>query len=203
MSETQDAMSATEAIFAEIREHYPQGVPNLFRTLSAAPNVLSGFMRLDEKLMQGSLAEGERLLVGLLTALENDCSYCRAALSKEAVEAGARQDAVEAALTRARLADTRIDTLLIATRRIMETRGRLPAAEIDWFARRGFTPDALVEIIATVAEFTLATYANNLLRTRVDPEYRGFGAAGKTAPASPHGHRTDAHFDGQTPDSRQ
>lgn len=179
------ATSETEVIFTEIREYYPDGVPNLYRTLSAAPNVLAAFVKLDEKLMQGTLCEGERLLVGLLTALENGCPYCRAALSKEAVEAGAKKEAVEAALSCARLADARIDTLLIATRRIIETRGRLPMAEIDWFAQRGFKADALVEIIATVSEFTLATYANNLLRTRIDPEYRGFGVPGQNTEPSP------------------
>jgi len=168
----------TTEIFDEILTYYPEGVPNLYRTLSTAPNVLAGFVALDEKLMQGSLQEGERLLVGLLTALEHDCPYCRAALSREAVETGAAPTAVDAALTHARLADKRMDTLLIATRRIIETRGRLPRSEIDWFAQRGFTSDVLVEIIGTVAEFTLATWSNNLLRTRLDPDYRGYGEVG-------------------------
>ena len=169
-----------EALFAAIQAYYPEGVPNLYRTLGVAPNVLAGFVHLDDKLMKGTLDEGERLIVGLLTALENGCGYCRAALSKEAVEAGAAQEAVEAALTRARLDDERMDALITATRRVLETRGRLPKAEIDWFARRGFGRDTLVEIIGTVSEFTMATYANNLMRTRIDPEYRGYGTTGQT-----------------------
>ena len=168
-----------EALFEAIRAYYPNGVPNLYRTLGVAPNVLAGFVRLDDKLMQGTLEEGERLIVGLLTALENGCDYCRAALSKEAVEAGAAREAVEAALTRARLDDERMDTLITATRRVLETRGRLPRAEIDWFSRRGFGHGTLVEIIGTVSEFTMATYANNLMRTRIDPEYRGYGVIGQ------------------------
>lgn len=168
-----------DAIFDAIRKHYPNGVPNLYRTLAVAPNVLAGFVALDEKLMQGSLCERERLLVGLLTALENDCPYCRAALSREAAEAGAAHEAIDAALTQARIADARLDALLIATRRIIETRGRLPRAEIAWLEQRGLGQSALVEIIATVSEFTLATYANNLLRTRIDPEFRGFGIPGE------------------------
>ena len=178
-TETSAENDLKTALFEAIRAYYPKGVPNLYRTLGVAPNVLAGFVHLDDKLMNGTLDEGERLIVGLLTALENDCSYCRAALSKEAVEAGAPQEAVEAALTRARLDDDRMDALITATRRVLETRGRLPRAEIDWFARRGFGHAALVEIIGTVSEFTMATYANNLMRTRIDPEFRGYGAIGQ------------------------
>ena len=165
----------TRAIFDEVHKVYPDGVPNLFRTLAINPQVLSGFVALDEKLMGGVLTEGERMIVALLTAMEADCPYCVAAMTKEAVEVGAAQEAVEAALNRACAKDRRLDTLLTATRRIMETNGRLPRAEIAWFESRGFERDSLLEIIAVIAEFTMATYANNLLRTRIDPEFRGYG----------------------------
>lgn len=165
----------TRAVFDEVSRVYPNGVPNLFRTLAINPQVLSGFVALDQKLMGGVLTEGERMIVALLTALEADCPYCVAAMSTEAVEVGAAQEAIEAALSRARAEDRRMDTLLTATRRIMETKGRLPRAEIAWFESRGIGRDAMLEIIAVIAEFTMASYANNLLRTRIDPEYRGHG----------------------------
>lgn len=152
----------------------PEDLPNLFRTLKANPAVLSAFEALDGHLTEnGRLTEAERMLVGLMTALESDCAYCRAALSKEARDAGAHDLSVRAVLSGALPDNPRERLLVQAARRIIELRGRLPRAEIAHFARQGLDEPSLLEVIAVVGEFVIATYANNLMRTRIDPEYRG------------------------------
>ena len=50
--------------------------------------------------------------------------------------------------------------------------GRLGLAELPWFAERGLDRAALLEILGVIAEYTLATHAANLDRTRIDPDYR-------------------------------
>ncbi len=160
----------------QVRMAYPKGVPNLFRTLNGNRAVLAGFMALDKRLeAEGVLAPAERLMVGLIAAQQLDCTYCQAALSKDAQEAGADADSVTAILHN-RLPDhLRSRALVQATQRILETHGRLPNAEIAHFARFGLDEEALLEVIAVIGEFTIATHANNLVRTRIDPEYRGAG----------------------------
>ena len=151
--------------------------PNLYRTLNGNAAVLSGFEALDGQLTRnGTLTEAERMLVGLTTALESDCAYCRAALAKEARDAGASDPAVRAVLAGSLPADPRERLLVQAARRILELRGRLPRSEIAHFARQGLDGASLLEMIAVVGEFVIATYANNLMRTRIDPEYRGADA---------------------------
>jgi len=166
-------MKQVDDLLERVRDAYPKGVPNLFRTLTGNRAVLAGFMALDERLeAEGVLAPEERLMVGLVTAQHVDCAYCRAALSQEAREAGAGTDIVAAILRNTLPDHLRARALVQATQRILETHGRVPRAEIAHFARFGLDEAALLEVIAVIGEFTIATHANNLVRTRIDPEYR-------------------------------
>ena len=175
-------MRETDDLYGKLQRAYPAGVPNLFRTLMGNPAVARGFIALDDQLeADGVLTPAERLTVGLITALHMDCAYCRAALSKEAAEAGAPADVIAAILRDTVPDDARPRALLTATRRLVETKGRLPRAECAHFARMGLGEAALLEIIAVIGVFTIATHANNLMRTRIDPEYRGGDAAAAQA----------------------
>jgi AhpD family alkylhydroperoxidase len=166
-------MSNADDLLEKMREAYPDGIPNLFRTLTGNRAVLAGFMALDGCLeTEGALTPAERLLVGLITAQHFECAYCQSALSKEAKEAGADAAAVAAVLQNAVPHQMRARNLVLATQRILEMHGRLPKAEIAYFSRFDLDEEALLEVIGVVGEFTIATHANNLVRTRIDPEYR-------------------------------
>lgn len=176
MRGTKSTAGTAEDLLDKMRATYPDGLPNLFRTLRGNPAAVSGFTALVLELeAHGRLSGAERLLVGLMTALEADCVYCRAALSKEARDAGAPEQAVAAILEGGLPEDARLRTLVQATTRVLSLRGRLPKAEIAHFRNRGLTEADLLEVISVVGLFTIATYANNLMRTRIDPEYRDAG----------------------------
>ena len=169
-------MKQVDDLLEQVRNAYPEGVPNMFRTLTGNRAVLAGFMALDERLeAEGVLDPAERLMIGLITAQHVDCRYCQAALSSEAREAGAEPDIVAAILRNDLPNPLRARALVQATQRILETHGRLPRAEIAYFARFGMDEEALLEVIAVIGEFTIATHANNLVRTRIDPDYRAAG----------------------------
>jgi len=71
------------------------------------------------------------------------------------------------------LPEARRERLLVrGTRRIMQTHGRLGRDEIADFEEQGLPQAKLLEIITIISGYTLATYTNNLMRTRIDPEYR-------------------------------
>lgn len=84
-------------------------------------------------------------------------------------EAGVSDETVDAILHGFELRDPRYRHLVEVTRRLMSESGCLGQAEVTLFEEKGVPFDELLEIIAA---FTLATYANNLARTRIDPEYR-------------------------------
>lgn len=148
-------------------------VPNLYRMLARSEVALTAFVRLEDILERhGLLSRDEQAVVALEVAMSHRCNYCRGVMSREAREAGVSDETVDAILQGFDLRDLRYRHLVDVTRRLMAESGCLGQAEVTLFEERGVPFDELLEIIAIIAAFTLATYANNLARTRIDPEYR-------------------------------
>jgi alkylhydroperoxidase family enzyme len=168
-----------DCILGKVADAFGGRVPNLYRMLARNPAILQAFVQLEHALDHaGLLARGEKAVVALEVAAHADCAYCAAVLSKEAEAAQVVPEAVQAVLARTLPQDPRYAVLVDATRRTMAAQGRLGRAEIAAFERRGIGFPELLEIIGLIATFTLATLANNLGRTRIDPEFRdGFRSA--------------------------
>ncbi len=160
-------------VLREVAKTFDNIVPNLYRTLAHSPVALETFVRFEEILeRRGSLSRDEHAIVALEVALRNDCDYCRGVFSREAREAGVGQDTLEAIMDGLDPVCVRYRVLLSATRRLMSEKGRLGRAEVILLEERGLVFEELLEIIAIIGAFTVATYANNLAQTRIDPEYR-------------------------------
>lgn len=156
-----------------VADQFGHTVPNVYRTLARSPLALRSFMELEGILAQpGRLTRKEKAVVTLQVALNNECRYCSNVFHLEAREAGVSKANLQALLAGTPAPGPRYRTLSEATRRIMERRGGLGQAEQTLWARRGLDTEALLEIISIISAFTLATYANNLAGTRIDPEYR-------------------------------
>lgn len=157
----------------EAAEDLDQNVPNLYRMLARSQVALSAFVRLEDILERhGLLTRDEQAVVALEVAMSHRCNYCRGVMSREAKEAGVGDDTVQAILHGFEPGSLRYRHLVDATRRLMSESGCLGQAEVVVFEEKGVPLDEMLEIIAIIAAFTLATYANNLARTRIDPEYR-------------------------------
>jgi AhpD family alkylhydroperoxidase len=158
---------------AEAAGGFDHDVPNLYRMLARSEVALTAFVRLEDILERhGLLSRDERAVVALEVAMSHRCNYCRGVMSHEAREAGVSHATVDAILHGFELRDLRHRHLVDVTRRLMTESGCLGQAEVTLFEEKGVPFDELLEIIAIIAAFTLATYANNLARTRIDPEYR-------------------------------
>ena len=156
-----------------VRALFPGGTPNLYRAIGDHPGVLSALVAFKKGLDDGVLTREERCLVALEVAREADCDYCSTALGAHARhELGIGAAALSHAGSEALPDDPRHALVVRAARAVIESRGRIGRAEGGWFADQGLDRKAFLEIIAVVAEYTLATYAANLDRTRVDPDYR-------------------------------
>ncbi|MCA1789095.1 MAG: carboxymuconolactone decarboxylase family protein, partial [Thioalkalivibrio sp.] len=160
-------------ILEKVAETFDDTVPNLYRMLAHSPVALETFVRFEDILeRRGRLSRDEHAVVALEVALRNHCDYCRGVFSVEAIDAGVGQDSLEAILHGLDPVRMRYRVLLSATRRIMSQKGQLGRAELGLLEDRGLAFEELLEIIAIIGAFTVATYANNLAHTRIDPEYR-------------------------------
>ena len=151
---------------------YPGGVPNIYRMLARNSAVMAGLAGLKLALEHGRLTQAERGLVALEVAREAECGYCLVALRHYlATELDVPEESF-CASTEDLPPDPRARLVVSAARSIIAARGRLSQYEIGRFADQGLVLEDLIEIIAVVGEYTIATYAANLDRTRLDPEYR-------------------------------
>ncbi len=174
-NESMDEHSGTGSreILQEVARIFDNTVPNLYRMLARSPVALEAFVRFESILdRHGCLARDEQAVVALEVAMRNRCDYCRGVMSREARESGVTEDSIEAIIQGFEPANARHRLLVETTRRIMNESGCLGSAEVAVLQERGVGLEELLEIVAIIAAFTLATYANNLANTRIDPEYR-------------------------------
>jgi len=163
----------TERVLARVATQFEGVVPNLYRVLARSPVALNAFVALEE-MLDGSprLGRGAHALVALEVAVQARCRYCEGVFVKEAAAAGVAEASVEA-VRRGELPAAPADgDVVAATRRLVATDGRLGRAETAQFHERGLGEAELLEILTVIATYRLATAANNLARTRIDPEYR-------------------------------
>ncbi len=163
----------TERVLARVATQFDGVVPNLYRVLARSPVALNAFVALEATLDHAPLlGRGAHALVALEVAVQARCRYCEGVFVKEAAAAGVAEASVEA-VRRGELPAAPADgDVVAATRRLLATDGRLGRVETAAFRARGLGEPELLEILAVIATYRLATAANNLARTRIDPEYR-------------------------------
>ncbi|WP_170144417.1 carboxymuconolactone decarboxylase family protein [Dichotomicrobium thermohalophilum] len=148
-------------------------VPNLYRVLAKSPAALRAFVEMKEALdADGHLSPAEQALVALEVSVQTDCSYCESVFVGRARELGVEDQAIKSICSGETPPAGSRQGLILATRRITQTHGRLGRHEIVEFEEQGLDAAKLLEIITIVSAYTLATYTNNLMRTRIDPEFR-------------------------------
>lgn len=168
-SDTED----TGAILRRVAAEFGDTVPNVYRTLARHPAALDAFVEVERILeRRGRLSRGEQAVVALQVALHNECEYCQGVFTHEARAAGIPSRCVSRMARGEAPANRRYAALVAATESIMQRHGALGRAQITLFEERGVTLEELLEITTIISAYTLATYANNLVRTRVDPEFR-------------------------------
>lgn len=147
--------------------------PNVYRMLAKNPAALQSFVEMEHALeTEGQLSGGEQAVVALEVSVQTGCAYCESVFVGEARRLGVNEAAIKA-ICAGKMPEPERERLLIrATRRVAQTHGRLGRHEIADFEDQGLDSAKLLEIITIFAAYTLATYTNNLLRTRIDPEFR-------------------------------
>ncbi len=170
---SEEMPDSSDEILQKVAELFGGTVPNLYRVLARNPAALRAFVDMKQALdADGKLTPAEQALVALEVSVQTDCAYCESVFVGRARELGVEETAIKAICSR-NVPQTERERLLVrGTRRIMQTHGRLGRHEIADFEEQGVDAAKLLEIITIISAYTLATYTNNLLRTRIDPEFR-------------------------------
>jgi len=148
-------------------------IPNLFGVFAESPAALRGGLAIYEAFSTCSLSPAEQQLIMLAVSEANDCEYCVAAHSTLAKRMSKLDAAlVDAVRRRAPLADTKLDTLVTFTRKIVEQRGVLADVEVAAFLDAGYTQAQVIEVLLGVGMKTFNTYVDHIAHTPLNDQFK-------------------------------
>ena len=142
-------------------------LPNMFRVFANAPVALDAYLQLSQLAGRSRLDAGLRERLALAVGQANGCDYCVAAH----VAIGGMVGLSPAQTAQARLAQAenpRDAAALALARRIVESRGHVPVAELEAFKAAGFDDAAILEVLLVVVLNVFTNYTNHLARTELD-----------------------------------
>jgi len=148
-------------------------VPNLFAVFAESPAALQGALAIFQAFSSSSLSPAEQQLVMLAVSEANDCQYCVAAHSTLA-KRFAKVDPALVSATRRRepLADAKLDALVAFTRKVVEQRGMLAAAEVQAFLDAGYTKAQVIEVLLGVGMKTFNNYVDHIAHTPLNDQFK-------------------------------
>ncbi|MDX2299891.1 MAG: carboxymuconolactone decarboxylase family protein [Xanthomonadaceae bacterium] len=175
----ESAPEAARDTLTRVAKHYGF-LPNLLGGLAEAPAALHGYIALSEQFGKCSLDAQEQQVVLLATSVINECGFCVAAHSFVARNAAKLDDAnLQALRSGGKLPDARLDALAQFTRAVVNERGWVNSAVLDAFLAAGFSKAQVLEVITGVALKTLSNYANHVLETPVNAQFKAETRDGK------------------------
>ncbi|MDC8013244.1 carboxymuconolactone decarboxylase family protein [Tahibacter soli] len=142
-------------------------VPNMFLTFAHTPVALNAYNQLAAVTSGGRLNAKQREQIALAVGEANDCTYCVAAHGAIGKLVGLNANQID--LARGAQADNPRDAAILElARRIVETRGHVPTAELDAFKAAGFGDADILEVLVNVVLNIYTNYTNHIARTDVD-----------------------------------
>lgn len=142
-------------------------VPNLFLTMAQAPVALNAYVQMSTVAASGALNAKQREQIALAVAEANQCDYCLAAHSAIGGLVGLKPEQI--AQARAAHADNAKDrALLQLAKRIVDSRGLVPTAELDAFKAQGFSDATILEVLVNVVLNIYTNYTNHIAGTEID-----------------------------------
>ena len=146
-------------------------VPNLIGMMSNAPALAEAYLALNDYFSQTSLSKVEQQVVLLSASFENNCTYCMAAHSTIAKQAGMPDDTLKALRDGTEIPDSKLNALSIFTRAIVISRGLPTDEQIGLLKQAGFTDQQALEVVLGVGLKTLSNYTNHLADTPLDDKF--------------------------------
>lgn len=143
-------------------------VPNIVQMLAYSPAALRSFLTLYENQSQGTFNDQEREAVYLPVSQLHGSSYCLAAHTNWAKQAGLSEAETLALRQGLHYEDPKLDFLARFGRSIAETKGQVPPELMDEFEERGYDARALLDVIAIVVESLFSNLIGVMMRPPVD-----------------------------------
>ncbi len=162
----ESATGSNKEVFAAFQKALG-AVPNMTRVMANSPAVLQSYAQFSGTMASAKLPAKIREQIALLTAENNDCTYCLSAHSALGKLAGLSQEQIDGA-RRLESSDPRTLAALEFAQSIIDLRGGVGEAEIRAVRAAGFSDAEVAEIVASVALNFFTNFFNRAFDVDVD-----------------------------------
>ena len=142
-------------------------VPNMMRTMSAAPAVLNAYAAMSGALAKGTLSAALRERIALAVGQKNECGYCVSAHSLIGSKSGLSPADVEAS-RRGRAADARDDAAVKFALALVARNGHVGDAEVAQARAAGLTDAEILEVVGATALNVFTNWFNHAADPEID-----------------------------------
>ena len=164
--------SKTQEVLDKVKETYGF-VPNLYTEFAThSPAVADVYLTATKLIGEASLSPKEEQAVILAISYYNDCVYCKAAHGTVAGMVGMSKEEIYAITTGELPVDTRLRSLITATRRILDKRGWLSADDLAEFEAQDIDRGQIYEIVALIGIKTISNFVNHIAHTEIDQQFQ-------------------------------
>jgi uncharacterized peroxidase-related enzyme len=143
------------------------GIPNLFKMLAIAPNVLKGIMAFNQEVTGGELETSLVEQVALLASGINQCEYCVAVHVHVGQQAGLSRDELICNL-QGKASDPKSQAVLNFTRAVVDNRGKVDTSTLQRLRNHGLSDKAIIEIVGVISLYTFLNYVKHLTQPAPD-----------------------------------
>ena len=161
--EPEEANEYTKEIFKRI-----VFVPNLLCIMANSDVAIGLFAYHNANLDKYKLSTKYREIISLAVSQYNNCPYCIAFHTSNAVDNGllTHQECLEA--RRMKSSHPKANVILKLTKEVLENKGNVEDEIIEQVKQQGFNDQDIIETIATISLITQANYTANLARPEMD-----------------------------------
>ncbi|MDM8537852.1 carboxymuconolactone decarboxylase family protein [Desulfobacterales bacterium HSG17] len=143
-------------------------IPNLFCIMANSDVVIDLFANHNANLDKYRLSAKYREIISLAVSQFNNCPYCIALHTSNAVDGGilTHQECLEA--RRMKSSNHKKNIILELTNEILEKRGDISDELIEKVKQKGFNDQEIIEAIATISLITQANFIANVSKPEID-----------------------------------
>jgi len=163
----QSAPDAAKPMLEQAEKDYGF-LPNLYRNMAEAPELLEGYRTLSGIFGKTSFTETERQVILLTNNRLNGCEYCMAAHTTISQGAGVPDPVIAALRDGLPIPDANLEALRKFAITINETRGYPTAEDVTAFIAAGYTKQNVLEVLVGTSLKVLSNYTNHITHTPLD-----------------------------------
>ena len=149
-------------------------IPGLHAVMAESPQVLEGYQRLHQLVLDSSFNNDEKTVVWQTINVENACHYCVPAHTGIAKMMEVSDDIINALRDETPLPSDKLEALRTFTLAVMKKQGNVGQEDLDAFLGAGYDNRQVLEVILVLSQKVMSNYINHIAETPVDEPFKKF-----------------------------